>query len=115
MEQTPRGVPHWEYISIYIYISSIEERNLPVRNFRPTRSHIENFHLLKINPPLSVIRHVLSVENVRLPPNLLAPLDRSPLLPPFPRRISVEGKKKEKRKDTVRVFDNPGREAVIQP
>lgn len=95
MEQTPRGVPHWEYISIYIYISSIEERNLPVRNFRPTRSHIENFHLLKINPPLSVIRHVLSVENVRLPPNLLAPLDRSP----FSLLFHVEFQSKEKKRE----------------
>lgn len=74
---------------------------------------IENFHLLKINPPLSVvIRHILSIENVRLPPNFLWPFPSSS---PFPCRISIEGRgeKKKERKDTVRVFDNPGREAVI--
>lgn len=112
MEQTPRDLSIGNtYPSIYI--CSIEERNLTVRKFQ--LDCIENFHLLKINPPLSVvIRHVLSIENVRLPPNFLWPFPSSSpsfSMSNFNRRDG--GRKKKERKDTVRVFDNPGREAVI--
>lgn len=61
---------------------------------------IENFHLLKINPPLSVvIRHVLSIENVRLPPNFLWPFPSSSpsfSMSNFNRREGGEKKKKER-------------------
>lgn len=70
MEQTPRDLSIGNtYPSIYIYIYLPSKKESLVK-FQ--LDCIENFHLLKINPPLSVvIRHVLSIENVRLPPNFL--------------------------------------------